>query len=593
VYYRYNIARLPDGNPVGINYVNWGSIEKYWYQILPYANPYSIAWNVFYQDNPALSPPFTYTLPSQLIANPSYPLTPAEAAAWGYKQFSLPSNWYTTNPTPNSSAPADGSGHYYAVPTNPHLFRYNYQGDPTMEYDGYTVKLQAVADKLIPGKWYHLKLAVANTAQKNSYTPNVFPVSFDNDRNHGSGVFLADLDLGAVEGDLHYPYLYDSFDYLGQDEDGNYNLFSHEEDVDDHLADCDEYVMNLHFDTVASLNHAIIYISYINIPSEAVLAPDGSKLFSYSAALKMDTLQLTGLADTLRNYEFKFTTDFPGFVNGQYVGIVVSIPGGSTDTVFYGPLYRHASYAPVYIPPGPGYNGKLELNITDGSPQLYRSVNGGLSWTLASTPVNQWEIDWIGDLGFILFREPNSGYAIDTIWLRHEELIPELLRQVIVPSVEGLKTEPPAGSYYVMSRDNFVLTIEPELARANIPLTISTNRQLIPDERGLVVVKTANVNRALPDVYVVTVYSVQEPTVFDIKFNPIDAVDSSTADEVWVSDNRIHIHASKQGTVTIYTLSGAVAKTIALYQGDSTVVSLPSGLYIAIFNGKNYKIAIR
>ena len=51
-------------------------------------------------------------------------------------------------------------GPFYYVPTNPDLFKYNHVGQDMIEYDGYTVKLQAKADKLIPGKWYHLKQAM-------------------------------------------------------------------------------------------------------------------------------------------------------------------------------------------------------------------------------------------------------------------------------------------------------------------------------------------------------------------------------------------------------------------------------------------------
>ncbi|MDR1601729.1 MAG: T9SS type A sorting domain-containing protein [Tannerella sp.] len=50
-----------------------------------------------------------------------------------------------------------------------------------MEYDGRTKLLTAVADNLNPEKTYHLKLAIANKT----------------DKNYGSGVFLANLDLGV------------------------------------------------------------------------------------------------------------------------------------------------------------------------------------------------------------------------------------------------------------------------------------------------------------------------------------------------------------------------------------------------------------
>jgi hypothetical protein len=587
VYYRYNIARLPDNHPVGINYVNWGSIDRYFYNILPYGYPLIYGgdtertWNVeFYKDHPDVHTHGTYELPDY-----TYPsgMTPALAAATGYK--TSPSN---PTPLPDELVPRKNvtSGDYYFVPTNPHLFRYNYQDEPLMEYDGYTVKLKAVADRLLPGKWYHLKLAVANTVQQST------PVSdFEVDQNHGSGVFLANLNLGQVEGDVSHPYLYEAFDELGRDEAGNDHLFAQNEDVciRTYDGDCDSYEMRLRFDAVAAESRATVFVSYIRIDPAAVQTPDGQKLFSWSDTWQSDVFQLTGPSDTLRSYPFKFSTDYPGFKNGQYVGIVVSIQG-SMDTVVYGPLYRHATYDPVFFAPSLRYKGVLELNTQDGSPQLHRSVNGGATWKLASVPFEPWEIQQATELGYILLREPNSGYRIDTVILRVLTPAVKIQRPVYVPCMADVQTVPPCGVHYVPSGEDFVLTVipKPGSPQALVTPLLATDRQRLSDSESIRMTRLSDGSSLF------TIHDVREPVHITIDFISQATGAGSVSDRaVWSNGERLYIAALEPGVATVYTLTGTTFQTLLHAGGSTTSATLPAGLYIVAFNGKNYKISIR
>ncbi|MDR1407701.1 MAG: choice-of-anchor L domain-containing protein [Tannerella sp.] len=583
VYYRYNIARLPDNNPVGINYVNWGAMTRHWGAILPYLPDPS---DVFYPDHPSLHTldmNATYYLPAPIKANPDHQVTVAEAEAWGYKYYAqYTTSPYTADPTPTGISPHKTSpSRYYAVPTNPHLFRYNYIGDPLMEYDGYTTKLTAVADKLLPGKWYHLKLAIANTAQRDQSGGGM-----DIDNNHGSGVFLANLNLGKVEGNIGYPYLYEAFDYIGQDDDGNYHLFSHE-DPAKILPDAADYPMTLHFDSTAAENASTVFISYININPSAVLTPDGEKLFAYSSTLNCDTLQLAGAGDTLRHYTFKLSTDYPNFVNGQYVGIVISLQGGSTDTVYYGPLYQHATYTASFHSPTAMYPGAMNMNIEYGSPQLHRSSNGGLTWQQASRPFDPWEISSIAETGYLLIREPNSGYLIDTIKVSFPPPT-DVIRTVIIPDIADVTISPAPGTYYVNSREDFVLTVTPHpySTRADMTPLLTTDRQLLPDSEGIGVSSTRDGS------YTFTIYYILEPVNISINFTEPSHAEESDNGVVWAEGQQLHIVAREKGVAHIYTLGGTAYRSISLYAGDSTVATLPGGIYIVTFNGKSYKIAI-
>jgi hypothetical protein len=282
------------------------------------------------------------------------------------------------------------------------------------------------------------------------------------------------------------------------------------------------------------------------------------------------------------------SVDYPGFVNGQYVGIIISLQGGSTDTLFYGPLYRHATYRPVFREPTTMYAGQMALNTQYGSPQLHRSVNG-VTWELASVPFKPWEIELIAEQGYVLLREPNSGYIIDTIRVGTPVSYPSIIRMVTVPEIADATTIPAVGVYYVPSNENFILTVipNPNSPRANVTPLLTTNRKLIADAEGV------SLSSMRDGSYTFTIYSIQEPVRISIEF-PSPANTGTASDvAVWAAGQQLHIVASEPGTAVVYTLMGTAFKTVPLSEGrTTTVTSLPAGIYIISIKGENYKVWI-
>ena len=185
----------------------------------------------------------------------------------------------------------------------------NYAGsDSIMEYDGRTIKLQAIAENLDPSKTYTLKLAICNIS----------------DNAYGSAVFLSNLDLGKAEGDIGGPVTGISVagvDALGLNEEGE-PMFLYGN------RPC-TYPMKLTFDNVAASTKAIIDINYLTgagtvFPKSALQDLEGKQLFA------VDTIHLNGPQDTDFTYDFKVSTEFAGLVNGQYVGMPVSVRGRYT-----------------------------------------------------------------------------------------------------------------------------------------------------------------------------------------------------------------------------------------------------------------------
>ena len=166
-------------------------------------------------------------------------------------------------------------------------------GGPYMEYDGQTVVLTAVARNLTRGERYHLKLAICNKG----------------DGSYGSGVFLANLDLGTPDVRVDQPYMgaWDSrWDRYGED-----NLYT----------DCAQS-MTLKFRPDS--NDRKVTLSYLGIASkENIRRADGSVL--------PDTVNLAA-GDSVITIPFKVLS-VPLRDNGKEGGIMACIVGGGCDTL--------------------------------------------------------------------------------------------------------------------------------------------------------------------------------------------------------------------------------------------------------------------
>ncbi|MDR1676214.1 MAG: T9SS type A sorting domain-containing protein, partial [Tannerella sp.] len=71
---------------------------------------------------------------------------------------------------------------------------------------------------------------------------------------------------------------------------------------------------------------------------------------------------------------------------------------------------------------------------------------------------------------------------------------------------------------------------------------------------------------------------------------------SGTADVprtgVWAAGNRLYLAAVRSGQARIYTLAGALVKTVAAVAGETVTETLPAGFYIVTLDGERKKIAI-
>jgi hypothetical protein len=288
------------------------------------------------------------------------------------------------------------------------------------------------------------------------------------------------------------------------------------------------------------------------------------------------------------------TLRVPDQQNGGRGAIVVSSPGLPSDTSIWFQFYSIPTVNIVYIPPTTMYPGLLELNISGGSPNLERSFNDEI-WESAWLPITPLQISNLE--GMVYFREP-EGCEADL----HFPIIgfnsgggsggtPQIVREVTLPNIPNIITDPGVGIHRVNSGDDFTFTVTLTGPYSGMLPEVTTDRRLLSDEEGVTIVPEGN------DVFSVTIHAIREPfgvyinTVADIN-QGIESVDSP---RVWTADGQLHIYAIRSGEAKVYTLTGALVKSFQLVGGKTNSTALQTGFYVVMTfsDGRRYKVVIQ
>lgn len=488
---------------------------------------------------------------------------------WGYRSDES-SAYYTAHPADTTGLSAAGwpvpSGSPIAV--NPWWHKPNpTDGGDYMEYDGRTIKLQAVAKNLTRGEKYHLKLAICNKG----------------DNAFGSAVFLANLDLGTPDVGVNQPYLgawKQAWDKYGEN-----NLYSN----------CTQ-TMTLNFkpDTL----DREITISYTGVASKKTIVQADGKVFP-------DTLKLAA-GDSVITLPFK-TLTVPLEDNGKEGALVACIVGGGCDTMKNKTtgerfkFYSGISTEIKYIPPTTNYQGSLKLNIKGGSNYLFRSLDKGRNWEFARDPISGEEkpftqsqiYNFSNSDKMIWLREPNACSEIQFYHFTKDSLsntiFPGIARPVIFPNIPDATSNRPMGIYYVNSGNNFSFKISPTGENAGKTPVIKTGRISISDKQGIHVQNNGDGS------FTVTIYEIREPVNLSVSFTSGTNSNIETEREsVWSNNGMLYVLTAASSKAHIYDVSGKLIRTIDLQAGQTSATSIPSGFYIvALQNGSRYKIAVK
>jgi hypothetical protein len=164
---------------------------------------------------------------------------------------------------------------------------------------------------------------------------------------------------------------------------------------------------------------------------------------------------------------------------------------------------------------------------------------------------------------------------------------PEIKRYVEIRSIPGVTSVPVADvPHYVFGHDDFTFTLT------------------FPGDEPLRVIATGTYSRHVDELhptalgdgrYSYRIRQVVEPWTVSILNEPASGVGnepSSVASRVWSHAGTLYIKSPTSCPVSVYTLSGALARRLSIPPGQSRL-PLERGLYIVELNGTRHKVAIR
>ena len=243
-------------------------------------------------------------------------------------------------------------------------------------------------------------------------------------------------------------------------------------------------------------------------------------------------------------------------------------------------------------------DGSFSLKVTNATPQVVCSFDGGYTWksalpddglTYKKLPYS--DLEKALESGVVYIKEPNSCHLVAIpIKSREPEGAGSIVvnRSVMIETEDGLTTLPRAGlTHYTPSWKDFTFKVYGEPGKE---LLITTNRAY-DNEGGVKIVPTGE------GAWDVTIVKVHSSLKIKVAYKTsIENGDNPTGNTVWVGYNvwsangKLHVKNANPGTLSIFTITGQLYKTIEI-SGDYSE-SLPRGLYIVKLNGKTYKITL-
>jgi hypothetical protein len=424
-----------------------------------------------------------------------------------------------------------------------------------MEYDGHSIVLTARV-KLNRGEWYHMKLAIGNAS----------------DGSLGSGTYLmaGSFDLGAPESDVPRPYAQIPYDSIY----GWSSIY----------AGCDN---SLELTFPASATEQNIYVWSGGSGANFAYDPELNKYFN-------DSIKYVVPAnDSTLTVQFKVDDQVENGSQLWFYSMIEFSANQDTSEVF--DLYTKSKTEVIkYYKPTATYAGVLDIQTTNGSPYIQRSLDGGLTWEFARDTVTgemkPFTKSQIANLAseedaYIIYREPNTCCENDTLFIGKGTPGMNITRTVTMPAISGATVDKIPGDYTVNSTDNFTFTITPTGDNANLQLVVTTSRTSIPDSEGVIVVKNADGS------YTVTIRQVQETIEIYVDF-----VTSNLAignNKIWANGSMLYMQTDQVKQAQIYTIAGALVQTVNLTSAETATISLPKGFYIVAVDDSTYKVIIK
>jgi hypothetical protein len=161
--------------------------------------------------------------------------------------------------------------------------------------------------------------------------------------------------------------------------------------------------------------------------------------------------------------------------------------------------------------------------------------------------------------------------------------------RVLLPSVAGLTTDPPAGAYSVNGGANFTFTLTPDVPSANgTPPQVQTNCPTLdrPNASGIRITPNADGN------YTVVIIGIRQDieidlAVADSKSGPTaNASGAAGGLNIYTVPGAIVVTNSRPDAVAVYvySLAGTLVRLTAVPPG-TTRLAVPTGVYVVTDGG--------
>jgi hypothetical protein len=284
---------------------------------------------------------------------------------------------------------------------------------------------------------------------------------------------------------------------------------------------------------------------------------------------------------------FFMTARVPDGQEGGTGAIVLSTPSLPSDTSLFFTFWNEPDLSEmVYIPRTTMYGGLLELNIRGGSPDLLRSFNEGATWESAWAPISGLDLERLDHE--IRFYEP-GGCRLYTVDMPEPSQGGLLEREVELPAYAFAVTDPLNGLHQVESGKDFRFTVTLTGPYAEFTPEVSTTRRLSPDEVFITKQEDGSFRVRIP--------AIRENIRIIIRVNGEELPDVGNeyveVTRVWTSDGEVYIHSTAPGEAQIYTLTGALVRSVPVTAGQAARTALPPGFHFVKLNGKTYKVGVQ
>ena len=269
------------------------------------------------------------------------------------------------------------------------------------------------------------------------------------------------------------------------------------------------------------------------------------------------------------------------FLSGTAIGVGWSstIVSPRSANFLANPTYKIEYEKPYYTMDSVHYEGKLELNLRGGTPDMLISYDDGFTWVDRYHEFTKEEIAVASSV--ILAKIPGSC-APFPMYVRDLPYDgPGIPRAVILPRVDGITiTEPLGQSHFVRSGGDFVFHVN---SRGAV-FTVRTGRT--SDTAGGVIYEyQAN------GTWKITIKNITSAINVEILYGVGN--ETIAGSSVWADAGQVYINAAVAGSANIINATGALVRTVTFGAGETVGVALPAGIYVAVINGKAYKFVVK